>query len=121
MLEVLITLTLGDLLKSDKAVREGRKKLLAKKRTPANEWAMNLIEAMTERQFAYWRSYAELNELDDIVSATDLPPVQVLMVSMDQNRLPVGKLVVSDPVLQYLKSILPGGMAVMEQPLILSL
>jgi len=48
MLEVLITLTLGDLLKSDKAVREGRKKLLAKKRTPANEWAMNLIEAMTE-------------------------------------------------------------------------
>jgi len=108
MLEAPITLTLGDLLKSDKAVREGLKKLLTKKRTPANERAMNLIEAMTKRQFAYWRSYAELN---DIVSATDLPPVQVLMVSMDQDRLPVGTLVVSDPVLQYLESIPPGGTA----------
>lgn len=111
MLDAPITLTLGDLLKSDKAVREGLKKLLTKKRTPANERAMNLIEAMTERQFAYWRSYAELNELDDIVSATDLPPVRVLTVSTDQDRLPVGTLVVSDPVLQYLESIPPGGTA----------
>src|ERR1700724_3084784 len=45
---------------------------------------------MTEPQFAYWKSYAELNDLDDIVSATELPPVRVLTVSMNQSRLPIG-------------------------------
>ena len=76
-----------------------------------NERALNLIEEMTEPQFAYWKSYAELNELDDIVSATELPPVRVLTVSMNQSRLPRGTLVVSDPVLQYLESIPAGSSA----------
>jgi len=66
---------------------------------------------MTEQQFAYWKSYAELNDLEDIVSATNLPPVKVLSVSMNQGKLPEGTLVVSDPVLQYLESIPPGGSA----------
>jgi len=37
VLDTPITLTLGDLLKSDKGVREGLKKLLTKKRIPSNE------------------------------------------------------------------------------------
>jgi hypothetical protein len=111
MLEAPITLTLGDLLKSDKGVREGLRKLLTKKRVPSNERALNMIDAMDERQFAYWKSFAELNGLDDIVSASELPPVRVLTVSTNETRLPKGTLVVSDPVLQYLESIPPGGNA----------
>jgi Aspartyl protease len=111
VLEAPITLTLGDLLKSDKGVREGLRKLLTKRRVPSNERAINLIDAMNEEQFAYWRSYAELHDLDDIVSASELPPVRVLMASTNQCRLPEGTLVVSDPVLQYLEAIPPGGTA----------
>jgi hypothetical protein len=111
MLEAPITLTLGDLLKSDKGVRDGLRKLLTKKRIPSNERALNMIDAMGEGQFAYWKSFAELNDLDDIVSASELPPVRVLTVSTNESRLPKGTLVVSDPVLQYLESIPPGGNA----------
>jgi hypothetical protein len=111
MLESPITLTLGDLLKSDRGVRDGLRKLLTKKRVPSNERALHLIDAMDEQQFAYWKSYAELNTLDDIVSASDLPPVRVLTVSTNEFRLPKGTLVVSDPILQYLESIPPGGSA----------
>jgi len=111
ILGVLITMTLGDLLKANKSFRDEFKRVLTKKRIPSNERALNLIEEMTEPQFAYWKSYAELNNIDDIVSATELPPVRVLTVSTNQSRLPRGTLVVSDPVLQYLESIPAGSSA----------
>jgi hypothetical protein len=108
MLDAPIMMTLRDLLKANKGYRDEFKKMLTKKRVPMSERAINLIEEMTEPEFAYWKSYAELNELNDIVAAKELPPVRVLMAVASESKLPEGTLVVSDPVLQYLESISTG-------------
>ena len=106
-----VTVKLGTLLKSVKGTRETLRKLLTSKRVPIELKMVAKIESMNDNALKYWETYAQTNDLIDLVDVKDLPVVSYTVLCEPSKDLPKGSIVASDPVLQYL-NMLPSN----EQP-----
>ena len=103
-----VTVKLGTLLKSVKGTRDTLRKLLTSKRVPIEPKMAAKIESMNDNALKYWETYAQTNDLIDLVDVKDLSIASYTVLSEQTQELPKGSLVASDPVMQYLNA-LPAG------------
>ena len=101
-----LTMNVGDILAMSKGIRDEMKKNLTRRKLPTETRALNMVDEMTESEKAYWESYMQSNEINDIIAVEDLPKVSdILMVAMENEGIAPGTVIVSDPVVQFLDSI----------------
>jgi len=101
-----VTIKLGTLLKSVKGTRDTLRKLLTSKRVPIEPKVVAKIESMNDDALKYWGTYAEMNNLVDLLDMKDLSVALYTILCESTQDLPKGSVVASDPVLQYL-NVLP--------------
>ena len=102
-----VTVKLGTLLKSVKGTRETLRKLLTSKRVPIEPKMIAKIEAMSDEGLKYWETYAQTNELIDLLDIKDLSASSYTVLCETSQDLPKGSIIASDPVLQYLNALSP--------------
>ena len=100
-----VTVKLGTLLKSVKGTRDTLRKLLTSKRVPIEPKMAAKIESMNDNALKYWETYAETNDLVDLLDVKDLSVASYTILSEATLDLPKGSVVVSDPVIQYLNTL----------------
>jgi len=96
---------LGTLLKSVKGMRDTLRKLLTNKRVPIEPKMAAKIESMNDNALKYWETYAETNNLVDLLDVRDLSVASYTVLCEPTRDLPKGSVVASDPVEQYLKAL----------------
>ena len=100
-----VTVKLGTLLKSVKGTRETLRKLLTSKRVPIEPKMVATIESMNDNALKYWETYAQTNDLVDLLDVKDLSAASYTILREATQDLPKGSIVVSDPVVQYLNTL----------------
>jgi len=100
-----VTVKLGTLLKSVKGTRETLRKLLTSKRVPIEPKMVAQIESMSDDALKYWETYAQTNDIDDLLDVKDLSAASYTVLCDASQGLPKGSVLVSDPVVQYLNSL----------------
>ena len=63
------------------------------------------IELMSDDALKYWETFAQTNDLDDLLDVKDLSAASYTVLCDASQGLPKGSVVVSDPVVQYLNSL----------------
>ena len=100
-----VTVKLGTLLKSVKGTRETLRKLLTSKRVPIEPKMVAKIESMNDNALKYWETYAQTNDLIDVLDVRDLTVSSFTVLCERTRDLPKGSIVASDPILQYLNTL----------------
>ena len=100
-----VTVKLGTLLKSVKGTRGTLRKLLTSKRVPIEPKMVAKIEWMNDDALKYWETYAQTNDLVDLLDVNELSAASYTVLCDASQGLPKGSVVVSDPVVQYLNAL----------------
>ena len=108
-LKIPINLTTEDLLNVSEAARIELKKLLTKKRLERKTVAVHQESDESALQVAETVDMQRLADIDDdLIDAASLPEATYEISTEDKEGVPKGSLIVSDPVLQYFNTMLPG-------------
>ena len=108
-LKIPINLTTEDLLNVSEAARIELKKLLTKKRLERKTVAVHQESDESALQVAETVDMQRLADIDDdLIDVASLPEATYEISTEDKEGVPKGSLIVSDPVLQYFNTMLPG-------------
>ena len=110
-----VTLTAEDLLGVSKDLREELKKVISRKRVPYEVHAKNKSAVMMEElDLDLSRDQGQTCESvnrtpeQDRINIDDLPMATFMVTEKEEPGLPIGSVILADPVVQYYDSLAPG-------------
>lgn len=99
ILELSVPMPLGNILGSSNELREDLKRLLTKARNPTNDNRRVHLQEEDDQESE------EQHHEDDWISIEDLPAATYYVIDQECDEGPVGTIVMSDPVVQYLNEL----------------